>query len=59
MLEAIQGKPYDEALKETLGPLLDFEYTSTYEPPNGTNGIALPGTAGDSSWGIDNQLTAP
>ena len=59
VLERILDKPYDEALQSTLVSLLDLEYTSTVEPPNGTNSIALPGNAGESSWGIDNQLTAP
>lgn len=60
VLERLTGLPYADAVQSLLCAPLGLNGTSAIEPPSeGLNGLILSGSFAESSWGFDNQLTAP
>ena len=60
VLERLTGLPYADAVQSALSAPLGLNGTSAIEPPSeGLNGLVLPGSLAESSWGLDNQVTAP
>lgn len=62
VLERLTGLPYADAVQSVLSAPLGLNSTSAIEPPSkGLNALIVPGSAefGESSWGFDNQITAP
>lgn len=60
VLERLTGLPYADAVQSVLSAPLGLNSTSAIAPPReGLNGLVLPGDFTESSWGFDNQLTAP
>lgn len=60
LLERITGLPYNDALQTTLAVPLGLNSTMSIKPSNDSlNAVVLPGSVGESSWGFDNQVTAP
>lgn len=60
VLERLANMTYDEALQAALGEPLGLNHVSSFEPKgNSVNGFVMPGDASRSSWGQDNQITAP
>lgn len=62
VLERLTNLTYDEAIKAVLDKPLGINATTF--APKGTNGtnvnaIIVPGSAAESSWGVDNQVKAP
>lgn len=58
VLERITNKTYNDAIKSVLGEPLGLKDITSFKPPSeGLNALALPGN--ESSWGFDNQITAP
>ena len=60
ILERLTNQTYAEALKSVLAVPLGLNGTSSIVMPDkGLNAIAIPGSSAESSWGKDNQITAP
>lgn len=60
VLERLTGLSYNDAIQTILAKPLGLNSTSSLRPL-GTdfNAIVMPGSLADSSWGFDNQITAP
>lgn len=60
VLERLTGLSYNDAVQTILAAPLGLNSTSSFKP-SGTdfNAIVIPGSLADSSWGFDNQITAP
>lgn len=60
VLERLTNQTYAEALQSVLAHPLGLKSTSSIVPPDeGLNALAIPGNSAESSWGKDNQVTAP
>lgn len=60
VLERITGLPYNDAIKSVIGAPLGLKDTASIEPKSeGRNALILPGGFNVSSWGFDNQVSAP
>lgn len=60
VLQRITGLTYNDAVQAALAAPLGLNSSTTFEP-NGhdVNALILPGSPAESSWGFDNQVTAP
>lgn len=60
VLERLTGLPYADAMQSVLLAPLGLNSTSATEPRReDLNAVVLPGGFAESSWGFDNQITAP
>ncbi|KAF5009443.1 hypothetical protein FDECE_4325 [Fusarium decemcellulare] len=60
VLQRITGLSYNEAIQSVLAGPLGLNSTTSTEPKDkDVNALILPGSADESSWGFDNQVTAP
>ncbi|KAJ3525903.1 hypothetical protein NM208_g11436 [Fusarium decemcellulare] len=60
VLQRITGLSYNEAIQSVLAGPLGLNSTTSTEPKDkDVNALILPGSAEESSWGFDNQVTAP
>lgn len=60
VLERMTGLSYAEALQHLITDPLGLNHTSVFEPVgNDLDALIVPGDATLSSWGVDNQVTAP
>ncbi|KAF4468817.1 beta-lactamase [Fusarium albosuccineum] len=60
VLQRITGLSYNEAIQSVLAGPLGLNSTTSMEPKDkDVNALILPGSADESSWGFDNQVTAP
>ena len=59
VLERISGMKYEEAIHNILSIPLGLNNTSTTLPPEGNLNALILDFGPATSWGFDNQLTAP
>lgn len=60
VLESLTNMTYDEALQAVLGDPLNLSHVSSIEPEGEVvNAFVVPGDLSLSSWGFDNQISAP
>lgn len=60
VLERVTGQSYNNALQSVLAEPLGLGSSTTFEPTGSDlNAVVLPGSASVSSWGFDNQISAP
>lgn len=60
VLERVTGQSYNEALQSILAEPLSLKSSTTFEPSGeDINAVILPGSLAVSSWGFDDQITAP
>jgi CubicO group peptidase (beta-lactamase class C family) len=60
VLERLTNQTYAETLQSVLAGPLGLDSTSSIVMPSeGLNAIVMPGDFTVSSWGFDNQLSAP
>jgi CubicO group peptidase (beta-lactamase class C family) len=57
VLERLTNQTYSEALQSLITQPLGLNSTSVYLPQVDFNALAFP--ANVTSWGVDNQVTAP
>ncbi|WAO95744.1 Beta-lactamase domain-containing protein [Fusarium falciforme] len=60
VLQRITGLTYNDAIQAALAAPLGLNSSTTFEPnDHDVNALILPGSPAESSWGFDNQVTAP
>lgn len=60
VLQRITGLTYNDAIQAALAAPLGLNSSTTFEPSDhDVNALILPGSPAESSWGFDNQVTAP
>ena len=60
VLAHMTGLPYADAMQRTLFEPLGLNGTSAVKPSNeGFNGLVIPGTLLETSWGYDDPILAP